>query len=546
MDTQVIALITGRITFPEGALQAWRAMAIEPTRFDDWPEDPLLFGIEPPVQEVGALLDLGAAMEDDDHPSFVETLATDGAHVIRGVLSGEERVVGWHLGFVTAMRHAAELGAEGAITILHPGLGGGVKVTLTPKKNGLKTRAKTLGTSTVELAPSDELFADERVAAALVALHGWVEAKTNDPALRRGPFLEGEARYWLEEPTAAEARALELAQALDDAALESVLADADAVAPDLTALGPHVGGLAGLRDALTRGTPLARVIAVDVLARAGHAEAEALALELLAHRSRYVQRMTLRALGRASSAAAFDALLARVMRSQDGGAVSSLGAMPYPEASPRLAALLEASLAEGDRERAFSLLQAVVARRDPSLVPLLLRLFDDPACRFLVPSLAQGLAQLGGPEVEARAEEVQHAMFGMGRALNQDVARRAELLGIQGEKDLGGIIRFDDLDLPRFTALLEEEHIHPNARQNDAPSTIEFYDLMTRYPELRAQGYAVSPKRPDYRVHIDGVGADLSEMDEERAAELRSELEALADTASQAELDGDHVSLWWT
>jgi hypothetical protein len=134
----------------------------------------------------------------------------------------------------------------------------------------------------------------------------------------------------------------------------------------------------------------------------------------------------------------------------------------------------------------------------------------------------------------------------MGRALNQDVARRASLLGIEGEEDSGGIIRYDDLSLATLTTLLDEGFIHPESRQNEAPSTAEIHRLMSEWPELRAGGYAVSPARPDYRVMVDGVSADLRGVDADRVAGLRAALEQIAESASQVELETELVNVWWT
>jgi hypothetical protein len=103
-----------------------------------------------------------------------------------------------------------------------------------------------------------------------------------------------------------------------------------------------------------------------------------------------------------------------------------------------------------------------------------------------------------------------------------------------------------DLDLAGLTALLDEGFIHPQAQQNDAPPTTAFFQLMTAWPELRASGYAVSPRRPDYRTMIDGLSVDFTALPPPRAAALRAELEALAASATNTELDDDSAHLWWT
>ena len=192
-------------------------------------------------------------------------------------------------------------------------------------------------------------------------------------------------------------------------------------------------------------------------------------------------------------------------------------------------------------------LEAVVSRADRAFVPRLFELFDDPKMRWLVPYLCNVLARIGGPEVEARGQEIQAAMLGMGRALNQDVARRAELLGIAVDaRSSGGIQKYRDLDVARFERLLEEGFIHPQAAQNAAPSPAELFALMREHPEILAQGYAVLPSRADYRAMVDGISCELRGLPGERAEAIRQVFTSLSERASNAELDGDSIALWWT
>jgi hypothetical protein len=544
-----LAMILGSFRFPDPAgADAWRTRTIAPDAYGDWPDDPMLFGGEPIAATVAALLDAGAALGGPGDPSFVEAAAAPGDRVTTsGVLVHEDQVTRWHLGLVTALREAGAAGATGQAAILLPALGGATLVSLAD------------GASTIALVPAQQVFADEGLATVAVALDGWINAKQRDPQLDRATYREGEARFWLGAPTADEDAALALARKLDDDALAAALADRLVLAPGLEPLATLVGDAAALRAALDAGTPLARTIAIELCGHAAPERAAPLALALLAHPSHYVVRMAIRALAVAPGAAALDGLLGVLLAhpTEWSSASEALTRAPHPETGARLAALLDdeaafdpATLAPEARaartERARRVIEAAGGRRDPAVLEALWRRFEDPRSRWIVPRLVVALARQGGAAVEARGQELQLAMMGMGKALNPDVARRAAILAIDTEDDDGGIIRYDDLDLAGLTALLDEGFLHPQARQNDAPAAGDFFQLMTAWPELRATGYAVSPARPDYRVMIDGVAADLDDVPAERAAALRATLEALAPSASNVELDADHLALWWT
>lgn len=544
----LFALVLGSIRFPAGGLQAWRARAIAPTRYQDWPADPVLFAGESPVATVDALLEAGLALESDADASFVEVAADGDALTLAGVLAGEDRIVAWHLGLVTALREAAAAGGTGAAAVVLPAFGGATRITLTPAASAL------------ELAPMADVLADESLARVAIPLDGWIQAKARQPALRRAPYQAREARFWLDElPTAAEAQALAAARALSDAQLEAARADATVSAPSLEPLAARVGP-SDLRAALDQATPLARVVAIALWAHADPVAATPVALALCAHPSPYVVRSAAHALATSPGEAPLDALFAllRDHPTEWTSACDALTRTRHPGAATRLAALLggddvrfdPAAIDPAARparvERAQRIVRAASGRRDPEVRAALFARFDDPASRWLVPELIRALATLGGPEVEARAQELQLAAHGMGKALNPDHARRAVLLGIDGVADAGGITRYDDLDLPGLTALLDEGFIHPEAQQNDAPPVVAFFQLLTTWPELRLSGYAVSPRRDDYRAMIDGVSVGFDRVAPDRRGALRAELEALAETATNTEIEEDYANLWWT
>jgi len=540
----LLALILGSIQFPPGGLAAWHARPLDPSRYDDWPDDPLLFGRAPDFATVGELLAAGAALEADGDAAFLEWRDGEG---LTGIIAGEEPIIAWHLGLITALREAAAVGGRGVAAVVLPALGGATQIDLDAD-------------GALAMGPLHEVLADERLAALAVAVDAWLGTKDRSPTLRRAAYRDGEARYWLDAPTDAEQQALALAHGLDASRRAAALADAALRGPDLQPLSAHFADEPALAVALTMATPLARCVAIGLAAHADPIAAAPVARALLAHPSRYIVRGALGALATAADDASLDAVLAvvRAHPSEWTVAVDVLARLAHPATAARLAALLASdevrfdpqTLAEPARparlEAAHRLVQAAGARPDPALATALLACFDDPALRWLVPALVPALARQGGAAIEARGQDLQLAAHGMGRALNQDHVRRAALLGIDAAEDSGGIIRYGDLDLAGLTALLDEGFIHPQAQQNDAPPTTAFFQLMTAWPELRASGYAVSPHRPDYRTMIDGLSVDFTVLPAPRAAALRAELEALAASATNTELDDDSAHLWWT
>src|SRR5262249_35140979 len=82
--------------------------------------------------------------------------------------------------------------------------------------------------------------------------------------------------------------------------------------------------------------------------------------------------------------------------------------------------------------------------------------------------------------------------------------------------------------------VLEERYLDPDGRQNDSPSSSEFFAFMRRHPEVLAHGYAISIERDDYRVTIEGVSyrGPVSES-------LRRDAEQLFHSADEFQLETD-------
>lgn len=547
---QLVAVVMGSFDVLGGSA-AWDARPIDLARFDDWIDDPMFTGdaIAPTVR--GVFEQAASALAEVGGLSFLERTTRGDRVRVAGMLVDDEIPV-FARSILGALREAADVGASGAVALVVPAMQAAVRITLEGAANG------EAATSSLEIVQTDELFANESLAEIFVDASGWMVHKEAHPSATRAEYVDGESRYWLEKtPSPAEARALEAACTLGDDELAAALDDPRLIGPDMKPLGATIADAGALRAELDARTPLARIVAAELFAHARGDEAEPTVIELASAPSKYLARLAYRALGLLEGERVIAALRQGLDHPTEWShAAGALATSPDPRVDEALTAWLSRDEVELDPRtdeavraarfaRAERVLAAVAERRNPAHATALFALFDDPQMRLLVPNVVQALASLGTPEVEARGEELQMAFMGMGKALNQDHARRAELLAIDDE-DSGGIVSYGGLDVGRLTQLLDEGFIHPATRQNEAPSTLEIFQVMQQFPEIRASGYAVVPSRPDYRVSIDGLSVDLSGMDEDRAGELRQLFQMFEQTANNSELEGEHLSVWWT
>jgi len=97
---------------------------------------------------------------------------------------------------------------------------------------------------------------------------------------------------------------------------------------------------------------------------------------------------------------------------------------------------------------------------------------------------------------------------------NEDVERRAEILGIDTIFYVGGIQRFSGVTTEQLKALMDENFLDPKDAQNSSYTAKEFYDFMLEHPGVTAHGYAVSEARQDYRVTIEGMEGSFKTKDD--------------------------------
>lgn len=91
---------------------------------------------------------------------------------------------------------------------------------------------------------------------------------------------------------------------------------------------------------------------------------------------------------------------------------------------------------------------------------------------------------------------------------NKDYVSRDKLLNLNVDWNTDktfGIKRFEEIDVKTFETLIVQNFIDPSNSQNASPTAKEFFQFMCRYPSVKAYGYAVSPKRNDYRITIEGI-----------------------------------------
>lgn len=125
---------------------------------------------------------------------------------------------------------------------------------------------------------------------------------------------------------------------------------------------------------------------------------------------------------------------------------------------------------------------------------------------------------------------------------NQDVQRRNELLNldIDWEKRENRIIRFDPVNIDTLHQLILEKFIDPDSSQNSSPTVKEIYSFIQKYPVVLAFGYAVTPKRRDYRISIEGIIVNKEHVNED----LKN---AFIDFCKNADELGQNGNLmgWW-
>lgn len=130
--------------------------------------------------------------------------------------------------------------------------------------------------------------------------------------------------------------------------------------------------------------------------------------------------------------------------------------------------------------------------------------------------------------------------------LNRNHIRRDEILGTTASRNYyDGLKPFTGLGVEKLRQLMEEQFIHPAARQGRSPPAAHFLRFMQRWPQVVAHGYAVSRRRKDYRVTIVGIECDLSSVPASDADKLREEFRLFCHGADEYDDEGSRLFAWW-
>lgn len=520
-------LVVGHLDLPETARPAWHGARLDASAFD-WPEGPPLMQGESAGEHatVGDLLAALAAL-----PGAPDYFERDGIE-LRGLML-PQTVMQYAQDLATALREAGRHGATGEIAFI-----AFTEQAAFVLQIGDDHAAEWMG--------SNDLFANDAQARRFVAEMEFVTAWDRDTSLTRAGWHAAQETLGLaplaEQPhhRAVMDRLLAAPPTTLFAAMQKVSGRHD------RPLVERYGDADALVQALRDADPAARAAAIEILAIVD-ADAAMQHLELmLADPSEHVLRHAVRALGQMPTDAAFEQLLGiagpRVVGYVQIARDWALGEHTAPNANALTCAALERGSLAGS-----AALEAVSIRKITDATARVLAVFQNDPDRHVRISAANVLAQLGGPLVDANAQALQFTLMGMGKALNQDDARRSALLGVDTTDESLGIKRFSDLDRDRLAALVEEGFANPGTNQNDSPAIGDFLGMLTQHPELRVGGYSVPKSREDYRISIDSVYlADVESVPDDRKAAVRTLFEQLEQSATNTDAPEGGLGCWWT
>jgi hypothetical protein len=146
------------------------------------------------------------------------------------------------------------------------------------------------------------------------------------------------------------------------------------------------------------------------------------------------------------------------------------------------------------------------------------------------------------PSLDGERESTGHAPSW---ALNRNHARRDELLGTAHVRYSGGIKPFAGLAVDALAALFAERFVDPACRQNEGPAAGDVLRFIQRWPCVTARGYAVSRRREDYRVSLDGLECDLRRVPAAEREKLRAEFALFCRGADEYSDDAERLFAWW-
>lgn len=99
---------------------------------------------------------------------------------------------------------------------------------------------------------------------------------------------------------------------------------------------------------------------------------------------------------------------------------------------------------------------------------------------------------------------------------NKDWKLRDSMLNdVYGNKqEAYDIFRFDGVTADTLQKLVDLKYADPDEYQNEAPPIGEILEFLKENPDFTAHGYAVTARRDDYRISLEGVEGNSRDFDQ--------------------------------
>lgn len=105
----------------------------------------------------------------------------------------------------------------------------------------------------------------------------------------------------------------------------------------------------------------------------------------------------------------------------------------------------------------------------------------------------------------------------------------------------GGAESFTGLTVGAMQTLMELGFLDPENNTNWSPTAGEFLQFMKRFPQFKAIGYAIDPRRADVRVTIEGMEYDGVPLTPEAVMAFHE----FAANADEVDITDDYARCWW-
>ena len=128
---------------------------------------------------------------------------------------------------------------------------------------------------------------------------------------------------------------------------------------------------------------------------------------------------------------------------------------------------------------------------------------------------------------------------------NKEIKQRDEIIFgyYDPEEYFGGVREFKKMTLQTLKTLIKERFMEEDEQINNRPSNKEFVSFMEKHSDrnFTVNGYAVQDTRGDYRVSIEAISYEGSELDDNTIIELVE----FTHNADDVCIEKDYVHCWW-